>query len=251
MFANRIAIVTGGAAGIGRATCNLLAKENASIVVADLNLKGVQETIQSLPKSTGKHLAVELDVSKKDSVYSMFDQIRKNYGETELATLVVNCAGMTKDNWLIEMSEDDFDRVIDVNLKGTFYTTKMACKLMIDQKKTDLGSIVNVGSISGKIGNMAQANYASSKAAVESFTKTVSKEMGRYNIRCNCVMPGFIETQMVETVPEKIMMGMLYMTPLGRTGQPEEVAEAIKFLLSPMSSYITGATLQVSGGLFA
>ncbi|KAH9414800.1 hypothetical protein DERP_008641 [Dermatophagoides pteronyssinus] len=248
MFANRIAIVTGGGSGIGRAVCKLLAKENASIIVADRNVKGAQETIASMTE--GQHVAVEVDVAKLDSVKSMFELVNKTYGSEEVATLLVNSAGITKDGWVIDMKPEDFDQVLDVSLKGTFYTTQLACKTMIDKKKSDGGSIVNFSSVSAKIGNMGQANYAAAKAGVEGLTRTVAREMGKYNIRCNAVIPGFIETPMVETVPEHIMQGMLFLTPLGRKGQPEEVANVIKFLLSKESSYITGAMLQVSGGLF-
>ncbi|KAH9497776.1 hypothetical protein DERF_013736, partial [Dermatophagoides farinae] len=229
MFANRIAIVTGGGSGIGRAVCKLLAKENASVIVADRNVKSAQETITSM--NGGQHVAVEVDVAKLDSIKSMFESVNKTYGSDEVVTLLVNSAGITKDGWMIDMKPEDFDQVLDVSLKGTFYTTQIACKTMIDKKKNDGGSIVNFTSVSAKIGNMGQVNYVAAKAGVEGLTRTVAREM-------------------VETVPEHIMQGMLLLTPLGRMGKPEEVADAIKFLLSKESSYITGAMLQISGGLF-
>nr|XP_046919155.1 (3R)-3-hydroxyacyl-CoA dehydrogenase-like [Dermatophagoides farinae] len=248
MFANRIAIVTGGGSGIGRAVCKLLAKENASVIVADRNVKSAQETITSM--NGGQHVAIEVDVAKLDSIKSMFESVNKTYGSDEVVTLLVNSAGITKDGWMIDMKPEDFDQVLDVSLKGTFYTTQIACKTMIDKKKNDGGSIVNFTSVSAKIGNMGQVNYVAAKAGVEGLTRTVAREMGKYNIRCNAVIPGFIDTPIVETVPEHIMQGMLLLTPLGRMGKPEEVADAIKFLLSKESSYITGAMLQISGGLF-
>lgn len=200
MFANRIAIVTGGASGIGRAVCQVLAKESASVLVADLELKGANETISSL-ESGGTHTAVEVDVAQVDSVKNLFDTIRKSYGNDSVAQLIVNCAGITRDSFMVDMTADNFDLVMDVNLRGTFLTTQMACKNMIERKKA--GSVVNVSSTSAKIGNMGQANYAASKSAVEGFTKTVAREMGKHNIRCNAVIPGFIDSPMLATVPEK------------------------------------------------
>ncbi|KPM10536.1 short-chain alcohol dehydrogenase-like protein, partial [Sarcoptes scabiei] len=244
-------IVTGGGAGIGRAVCQVLAKEKASVIVADRDLNGAKETVNLLNSSNDQqHQAMEVDVSKIDSVRSMFDTVPKIFGTDSIATLITNCAGITRDGWMIEMKDEDFTAVIDVNLKGTFYVTQIACRIMKEMKRMQSGSIVNVGSISGKIGNMGQINYAASKSGIEGLTRTAAREMGRYNIRCNAVVPGFIETNMIDTVPENVMAGLLYLTPMGRIGKPEEVAEAIKFLLSDQSSYITGATLQISGGLF-
>lgn len=204
MFTNRIAIVTGGGSGIGRAVCQMLAKENASVLVADRNLDGAKETMASLEtKSKSQHTAFEIDVAKSDSVRAMFEEVSKVYGADSAATLLVNSAGITKDGWMVDMSEEDFDQVLAVNLRGTFLPTQLACKRMIELKKTDGGSIVNVTSVSAKMGNLGQANYVASKSAVEGFTRTVAREMGKYNIRCNAVMPGFIDTPMVKTVPEK------------------------------------------------
>lgn len=199
MFASKIAIVTGAGSGIGQAVCKRLANESASIVAVDKNLKNVEETVSSL---NGKHVPLEVDVSKLDSVKTIFDKIINVYGKDSVATLLVNCAGITRDGWMVSMSEQDFDDVLNVNLKGTFLTTKLACNFMIESK-VDGGSVVNVTSVSAKIGNIGQANYVASKAAVEGFTRTVAREMGKYNIRCNAVMPGFIETPMIETVPDK------------------------------------------------
>lgn len=250
MFANRIAVVTGGGSGIGRAVARILAKESASVVVADMNISGAQETQQLIfdqNNSQTKHIALEVDVSKSDSIKELFKSVKDNYNDS-VVTLLVNCAGITRDQWMIEMTEKDFDKVIDVNLKGTFLTTQLACKLMIDHKVKE-GSIVNVTSVSAKIGNIGQSNYVSSKAAVEGFTRTVAREMGKFNIRCNAVMPGFIETPMISSIPEKVMEKILQQIPLNRKGQPEEVAETIAFLLSPKSSYITGSIVQVTGGM--
>lgn len=200
MFRNQIAIVTGGGSGIGRAVCRLLANENASVLVADQNLAGAKETL-SMISSQGQHAVVQVDVSKPESVREMFESVSKTYGSDSVAQLLVNSAGITRDGWMLKMSPEDFDLVLAVNLKGTFLATQLACKKMIDLKKS--GAIVNISSISGKTGNIGQANYAASKMAVEGFTRNVANEMGKFNIRCNAVVPGFIETPIVNTIPDK------------------------------------------------
>ncbi|CAG2113247.1 unnamed protein product [Medioppia subpectinata] len=250
MFANRIAVVTGGGSGIGRAVASILAKESASLVVADQNISGAKQTIELIEKNTktgGKHIPFEVDVSQLDSLQRLFKSVTDNY-DNKVATLLVNCAGITRDKLIVEMTEQDFDKVLDVNLKGTFMATQLFCQQMIEKKLTD-GSIVNVSSVSARIGNIGQCNYNASKAGVEAFTRTVAREMAKHQIRCNAVMPGFIDTPIVETVPQKILDQLVAQIPLRRQGKPEEVGEAIAFLLSPKSSYITGTVIQVSGGL--
>lgn len=200
MFANRIAIVTGAGSGIGRAVAARLAAENSRLILADWNLKGVQETHEKLPNPKS-HYSIQLDVSKSDQVKAKLDEALRHFGPNEVSTMLVNCAGITRDGWMVEMKDDQWDSVIDVNLKGTFLTTRYVCQKMIEAKQS--GSIVNISSVSAKIGNLGQANYVATKAAVEGFTRTVAREVGKFNIRCNTVMPGFIDTPMVETVPEK------------------------------------------------
>ncbi|RWS06553.1 short-chain alcohol dehydrogenase-like protein [Dinothrombium tinctorium] len=246
--AGRVALVTGAASGIGRSVCQILAANNLNVVVADINKDKARETSEQLTVGNGlTHCSLHLDVACGESVKRAVESVNKTYGTA--ASILVNCAGITRDGFMLNMSEDDFDKVIDVNLKGTFLMTKAVCQNMID-KAVKGGAIVNVSSVSGKIGNMGQCNYSASKAAVESFTRSVAKEMAMHNIRCNAVMPGFIETPIIHTVPEKLMKLLIKNTPLGRVGKPEEVAEAIVFLASNKSSFVTGATLQVSGGLF-
>ena len=248
--AARVALVTGGGSGIGRAVCNLLSREsNISIVAADVNLKNASETTTGLQSNdpSVRHLPLEVDVSKKDSVANLFQSTIDFYKIPP--SIIVNCAGITRDAKLFDMTEEKFDEVMSVNLKGTFLPIQIGCKHMVDANVTE-GSIVNVSSISGKCGNFGQTNYASSKSAIYGLTKTVAKEMAKHNIRCNAVVPGFIDTPMVASVPEKIQMMMNLLIPMGRQGKPEEVAEAIVFLALPKSSYITGAMLDVTGGLF-
>jgi 17beta-estradiol 17-dehydrogenase/3alpha(17beta)-hydroxysteroid dehydrogenase (NAD+) len=247
-LAGRIAVVTGAGSGIGRAVCNILAKEHANIVAADINSEFAKATVANLVHGDGSsHLSFGLDVSKKDGVEKVFSELLDYYKKP--ATILVNCAGITRDGQLKEMTEEQFDEVVNVNLKGTYLPSQVACKYMVQYKVAE-GSIVNVSSISGKTGNFGQANYSATKAAVIGLTKTVAKEMAKHNIRCNAVLPGFIDTPMVASVPEKILMIMTMLIPMARQGKPEEVADAIAYLASPRSSYVTGATLEVTGGLF-
>jgi 17beta-estradiol 17-dehydrogenase/3alpha(17beta)-hydroxysteroid dehydrogenase (NAD+) len=245
---DRIAVVTGGGSGIGRSVCELLAQNNVSVVSADLNQGGCEETIKKLTTSGSlKHLPVAVDVSKSESVQKLFSETLAFYGKP--ASILVNCAGIVRDCQILDMTEKGFDEVIGVNLKGTFLATQAACKAMVAHKVPE-GSIVNVSSISGTVGNFGQANYSASKAGVIGFTKTVAKEMAKHGIRCNVVIPGFIDTPIVSGVPDNVIEMMKFMIPMKRVGKPEEVAEAILFLAMSKSSYVTGSTLQVSGGLF-
>lgn len=244
----RVAVVTGAGSGIGRAVCNGLAKLNVTVVAADINAENAKQTIAGLPENSASgHLAFGVNVTKRPEVESlfkaMFDALKKP------PTILVNCAGITRDAQLVDMTDEQFDEVIAVNLKGTFLPTQIACRLMKEHKVPE-GSIVNVSSISGKVGNFGQVNYAATKSAVVGFTKSVAKELAKNNIRCNAVLPGFIDTPMVASVPEKITMIMNMLTPMGRQGKPEEVADAIIYLASPQSSYVTGTTIEVTGGLF-
>lgn len=186
-------------------------------------------------------------MGSSDSVQTLFGDIKKHYSIP--VTIVVNCAGITRDCFLLDMTEEAFDSVTTVNLKGTYLVTQAAAREMVTQNVQE-GSIVNVSSIVGKTGNLGQCNYAASKAGVVGLTKTVALELARHNIRCNAVMPGFIDTPMVAQVPDKVMAKVLPRIPLGRMGTPEEVAEAVLFLCSPKSSYVTGSVLEVTGGMF-
>ncbi|CAL1277214.1 unnamed protein product [Larinioides sclopetarius] len=240
----RVAVITGGGSGIGRAVCKVFAKEGATIIAADLNEASVKETIQDISGVTGKHFAHAVDVTKNDSVLGLVSRIKQ---ECPIPDVLVNCAGITRDAFMLKMSEEMFDDVIRVNLKGTFLMTQAISRLMIESK-VETGSIVNISSVSGKIGNIGQCNYSASKAGVESFTKTVAKELAKYNIRCNAVMPGFIDTPMANKVPEKILEQVRKEIPMQRLGKPEEIADVCAFLASQRSSYVTGGIIQVSGG---
>lgn len=246
-FAGRVALVTGAGGGIGRAVSLMLAQKGSSVVSVDLNESHAAETRKQCETFSGTHLHHQVDVSSKESVTKLFSFIKENYPKPP--SIIVNCAGIIRDSFLLEMSEEDFDSVINVNLKGTFLTTQAAVDAMV-AGKVEEGSIINLSSISGKIGNIGQCNYASAKHGIESFTRVVAKEAAKHNIRCNCVMPGFVDTQILAPVPQKVMDKIIPQIPLKRIGKPEEIADAICFLSSPRASYITGITLQISGGLF-
>ncbi|XP_023315553.1 estradiol 17-beta-dehydrogenase 8 isoform X2 [Trichogramma pretiosum] len=197
-------------------------------------------------------LPVELDVRSRASVELALARGREHYGATP--SLVVNSAGVTRDNFLLKMSEAEFDEVLGVNLRGTFLVTKCAAQAMIQAAETEDtqgggGSIVNIASIIGKTGNIGQSNYAASKAGVEAFTKSAAAEFGQFGIRVNAVLPGFIETPMTDKVPDKVKQMFIKRIPLKRMGKAEEVAEVILFLASNKSSYINGASIEVTGGL--
>jgi len=242
MLSGRLALVTGGGSGIGRAVCQIMAREGARVVSADLNEASAKETAAMLP---GKdHVGVPLDVSSEESVAAVVSGVCEKYNAP--ASCVVNCAGITQDCFLRDMTVETFMRVIDVNLKGTFLVTKLTANAMIEAKLG--GSIVNIASIVGKGGNIGQANYSASKAGVEGFTRTAAKELGRKGIRCNSILPGFISTPMVAAVPEKVMQMLIPHIVLGRPGRPEEVAELAAFLASDRASYMTGASVEVTGG---
>ncbi|KAI4458791.1 short-chain dehydrogenases/reductases family member [Holotrichia oblita] len=247
IVAGKLAFVSGAASGIGRATCQILAREGAIVIGADKNKKGAQETIENISKlHENNHFSLEISVSDKKSVQNVLQQIIQQYKKPP--SIVINCAGITRDNFLLKLSEEDFNEVIDVNLKGTFLVVQTFAKALVDNG-INSGSFVNMASIIGKIGNMGQTNYAASKAGVELFTKSAAKEFGKFGIRCNSVLPGFILTPMTETIPEKVKMKLLSTIASNRYGKPEEVAEVIAFLASDKSSYVNGASIEVTGGM--
>nr|ACN49151.1 estradiol 17 beta-dehydrogenase 8 [Oryzias dancena] len=244
---SRLTLVTGGGSGIGRAVCQRLASEGASVVVADINQESANETLSSLPDDfRGQvHTATVVDVSSKDSVKKLVTNIQTRYFQPP--SVCVNTAGITQDDFLLSMEEEQFDRVIQVNLKGSFLVTQAVTQALV-ACGAPKGSIITVGSIVGKVGNLGQANYAASKAGVQGLTLTAAKELSRFGIRCNCVLPGFITTPMTDKVPEKVISKITTLVPLGRMGEPAEVADACAFLASDDSRYITGASIEVTGG---
>ncbi|XP_066472724.1 (3R)-3-hydroxyacyl-CoA dehydrogenase isoform X1 [Tiliqua scincoides] len=240
-----LALVTGGGSGIGRAVCARLAREGALVAVADRDAAGAAETLRALP--AGAHRALEVDVGCAESVAGLMALLQAHFSQP--ASVCINCAGITLDEFLLKQTEEAFDAVLRVNLKGTFLVTQAVARALVASGASG-GSIINVGSIVGKVGNLGQANYAASKAGVEALSKTAAKELARYGIRCNTVLPGFIRSPMTDKVPQKVLDKFAAMVPLGRLGEPEDVADVCAFLASEDSRYITGASVEVTGGLF-
>lgn len=223
------------------------------MAACDLDEAAAQDTVRLLgsPRSEegaprGKHAAFQADVSQGPAARRLLEQVQACFSRPP--SVVVSCAGITRDEFLLHMSEEDWDRVIAVNLKGTFLVTQAAAQALVSSGGR--GSIINISSIVGKVGNIGQTNYASSKAGVIGLTQTVARELGRHGIRCNSVLPGFIVTPMTQQMPDKVKDKVTAMIPLGHMGDPEDVADVVAFLASEDSGYITGASVEVSGGLF-
>ncbi|KAK2576735.1 hypothetical protein KPH14_005388 [Odynerus spinipes] len=245
IVAGKLAFVTGAGGGIGREVCRVLAREGAKVIAADQNIRTAEETITFLDGSD--HVALDVDVTNPHKIAKAFKNITDQFSTAP--TIVVNSAGITRDNFLLKLSESDFDNVINVNLKGTFLVMQSAVKAMIDAGTTEGSSIINISSIIAKVGNIGQSNYSASKAGVEALTKTASMEFGKLGIRVNAVLPGFIETPMTAMVPDNIKSMFIKRIPFERMGKPNEVAEVVAFLASSRSSYVNGASIEVTGGL--
>jgi 3-oxoacyl-[acyl-carrier protein] reductase len=239
-----VAIVTGSGRGIGRAIALELARVGAKVVV---NYAGrsdkAEETVQLIREIGGEGLVVQADVSQTADVDRLIQTTLEHFGRIDI---LVNNAGITRDSLLLRMKEEDWDAVLATNLKGLFLCTKAVSKGMLKQRS---GVIVNISSVVGLAGNVGQANYAAAKAGVIGFSKSIAKEFAPRGIRVNVVAPGYINTDMTETLPEGVRSEVLRAVPLGRIGNPEEVAKAVRFLVSPEASYITGQTLCVDGGM--
>ncbi|MCX8030531.1 MAG: 3-oxoacyl-[acyl-carrier-protein] reductase [Thermodesulfovibrionales bacterium] len=240
----QVAIVTGGSRGIGKAIAMALAKKSVKVVVVGTKQETTSQTAKELSNLGTDSIAIAADVSNSADVKNIFDSTIKEFGKVDI---LINNAGITKDALIIRMKDEEWDRVIDVNLKGTFLCCREAIKLMIKQK---YGRIINISSIVGFMGNIGQANYSASKAAIAGLTKTLAKEYANRGITVNAVAPGFITTDMTETIPENIKTEMLRSIPMGRFGVPEDIANVVVFLASPEASYITGQILHVNGGMY-
>jgi 3-oxoacyl-[acyl-carrier protein] reductase len=239
----KIAVVTGASRGIGRAIALRLAATGADVVVTATSQAAADATAAEVEKLGRKALAVKTDVSVAADVEALFSTTMTIFGKVDI---LVNNAGITKDGLLVRMKEDDWDSVLDVNLKGMFLCTREAAKLMT---KARYGRIVNISSVVGETGNAGQANYAASKAGMIGFTKTVARELAKRNITVNAVTPGFIETDMTSALSEKVREGLLQQIPLERLGSAENIADAVCFLSSGMADYVTGHVLAVNGGM--
>jgi len=242
-LAGKTAIVTGAAQGIGRAIAEALAAAGADVAVADLDPGRSQDTVTAITKLGRRAMNIKVNVANWDDAKSMVDQVVKEWGKVDI---LVNNAGITRDGLLLRMKEEDWNLVLQVNLNGTFHCTKAALQPMSKQRS---GRIVNIASIVGAIGNAGQANYAASKAAVIGFTKTVAREYASRAVTVNAVAPGFIDTAMTQQLSAEVKDTLSKQIPLGRLGQPSDVAAAVKFLASDEAGYITGHVLHVNGGM--
>jgi len=242
-LAGRVALVTGAGQGIGKAIALKLASWGADIAVIDVNLEAAQQTAKEIIAMGRRATAMKVDVVSAKETEEMAEKVFKDFDGLHI---LVNNAGITRDGLILRMKEEDWDAVIDVNLKGTFNCTKASLKYM---SKVKWGRIINISSVVGELGNAGQVNYAASKAGVIGLTKSVAREFASRNITCNAIAPGYIETAMTAALPEKVKEEIIAKIPLGRLGGPNDVAEAVLFLASNAGGYITGHVLDVSGGM--
>ncbi|MDA8212494.1 MAG: 3-oxoacyl-[acyl-carrier-protein] reductase [Clostridia bacterium] len=240
---NKAVIITGGARGIGYASVTAFARRGAKVVIADYDQSAGEEAVARLKAQNLDAVFTAVDVTDRASVMAMVEKALAHYQRIDV---LINNAGITADSLLVKMTEEQFDKVIAVNLKGTFNCTQAVVPMMISQGK---GTIINTSSVIGLYGNIGQTNYAATKAGVIGMTKSWAKELGRKGINVNAVAPGFIITEMSAKVPEKILKSMEEKTPLGRLGSVEDVANAYLFLASEEAAYINGTVLSVDGGL--
>lgn len=243
-FKGQVAVITGGARGIGKAIAGALARKGVNLVIADISLEQAKDTSAELERLGVKTMPVKLDVSKSDEVTKIFEDISKNFGRIDI---LVNNAGVTKDGLIMRMKEEDWDTVININLKSVFLCSKEAIKVMAKQR---YGRIINIASVVAFMGNPGQANYSASKAGIIGLTKTTAKEYASRDITANAVAPGFITTAMTDALPENVKDEMKRAIPLGRFGTTEDVANAVVFLASPEAGYITGQVIHVNGGMY-
>jgi len=244
VLSGKTALVTGGGTGIGRAIALILARAGADVAIVNRsNIAAAEEVAAEIEKLGRRSLALKADVSNAADAENIVSQVLTSFGRLDI---LVNNAGTTRDTLLLRMSEEDWDTVIDTNLKGVFLMTKSALKSMVKQRQ---GKIINISSVMGLIGSAGQTNYCASKAGVIGFTRSLAKEVGARNIQVNAVAPGFIETAMTHALKDDFRDQIQKNIPAGRLGTVDDIAETVLFLASPSSNYITGQTLTVDGGL--
>ena len=245
-----VAIVTGAARGIGAAIAKRLAADGAAVAVCDLNQEWCEETVNEIASSGAKAKGYGVNVADSAQVDACVKSVIADFGKVDI---MVNNAGITKDGLLMRMSDEDWDAVINVNLKGTFLFTRAVSRPMMKNKSADGtlvgGSIINIASVVGIMGNAGQANYTASKGGVISLTKTTAKELGSRNIRCNAIAPGFIQSKMTDVLPEDVRKAYMDTIPLKRFGMVDDIANAVAWLASNEAAYITGQIISVNGGM--
>ena len=243
-LAGRVAIVTGGNRGIGLAIARLLAEDGASVVVSGRDAARLDAAVKELESLGAPALGVPADATKREDADRLVEVTRERFGRIDV---LVNNAGITRDQLLVRMKDDDWDQVLDTNLRGVFLMTRAVGKVMMRQKS---GRIINIASAAGAMGNPGQVNYSAAKAGVIGLTKASGRELAHWNILVNAVAPGLIETDMAASIPAEAREAMLQQVPLKRIGQGREVAEVVRFLAGDGASYVTGQTIHVNGGLY-
>jgi 3-oxoacyl-[acyl-carrier protein] reductase len=244
MLSDKVAIVTGASRGIGRLLAIALAGQGAKVVVSARNIEALQSLTAEIKAQGGEALAVAGDVAIEDDANNLIKQAVAAYGQINI---LVNNAGITRDGLLLRMKDADWDAVLDTNLKGAFHCIRAVAKVMSKQRS---GRIINISSVVGEMGNSGQANYCASKAGLLGLTKSVARELARRNVTVNAITPGFIVTDMTDNMTDKAREAMTEQIPLGRLGEAEDVANAVLFLASDQSAYITGQVLGVNGGMY-
>jgi len=244
MLQNQIALITGASRGIGQAIALKLGKDGATVVGSATTVEGAKSISCYLNEAGIKGMGIALNVNDADQIRNNLAEIRKTFGEI---TILVNNAGITRDDLLVRMKDEKWDEVIETNLKSVFRLCREVLRAMMRARS---GRIINISSIVGVTGNIGQANYAAAKAGVLGLSKSLAREVGSRNITVNCVAPGFVDTDMTRALTEKQQQNLIQYVPLARLGRSEEIASAVAFLASPSAGYITGATLHVNGGMY-
>ncbi len=239
----RVAIVTGASRGIGEAIAHALAKQGRHVVCVARNAEKLAAVVEAIKANGGAASVKTCDMSDAEAISNLIEDVAKEHGRLDI---LVNNAGITRDNLLLRMTDEEFDEVIQTNLRGVFVACRAALRPMMRGK---WGRVINLGSVSGLVGNAGQSNYAAAKAALSGFTRSLGKEMASKNITANVVAPGFIQTDMTDVLPQAVKDGAVKAIPLGRFGQPQEIASAVAYLSSEDAGYVTGQVLTVDGGM--